>query len=177
LSDNSLKLSRCDDMAYINLRGDPSNKAFLDGVRSATGLRLPLDPNTVAGGEHAACWLGPDEWVLLTESGNADAIVQALGDALQGQHVAINNLSGGQVTFRLSGANARDVLAQGCTLDFHPQVFAPGTCAQTGSGKASVMIKACDDNAGFDLLVRRSFSDYLWQWLLRAGRAYRIEVV
>jgi sarcosine oxidase gamma subunit len=30
--------------------------------------------------------------------------------------------------------------------------------------------------AGFDVLLRRSFSDYLWQWLLRAGREYRIEV-
>jgi sarcosine oxidase subunit gamma len=76
----------------------------------------------------------------------------------------------------LLGAAARRLLTKGCTLDLHPGVFGPGQCAQTGLAKAGVLIRPLPDNSGYDLIVRRSFADYLWQWLLRAGREYRIEV-
>jgi len=176
MSDSTLKLQRLTDIGTINLRGDASSPEFLDAVAKATGLALPVEPNTVASGEHDIFWLGPNEWMLVCESTDTSQVVAALSAELKQQHAAVNDLSGGQITYRLSGDGARQLLSKGCALDLHPSVFGAGACAQTGLAKAGVIIRPLHGESGFDVLVRRSFADYLWQWLLRAGREYRIEV-
>ncbi len=176
MSDATLKLQRLTDVGYINLRGVANSPEFADAVAKATGLTLPVEPNTVATDEHDIYWLGPDEWMLVGEHAETSRIVVALREALSRQHAAVNDLSGGYIAYRLSGHKARTLLSKGCALDLHPSVFSPGACAQTGLAKASVIMRPLGGEAGFDVLLRRSFSDYLWQWLLRAGREYRIEV-
>lgn len=176
MSDTTLKLQRLTDVGTINLRGAASSPKFLDTVAKTVGLALPVEPNTVVTGAHDIYWLGPDEWMLVGERAETSRMVVALAEKLSRQHAAVNDLSGGYIAYRLSGHKARTLLSKGCALDLHPSVFSPGACAQTGLAKASVIMRLLDGEAGFDVLVRRSFSDYLWQWLLRAGRAYRIEV-
>jgi sarcosine oxidase subunit gamma len=176
MSDSTLKLQRLTDVGYLNLRGDANNPEFMDAVAKVIGLALPLEPNTLASGEHDVFWLGPDEWMLVSGHADISQMVLALNEELQQIHAAVNDLSGGQVTYRLSGEDARELLSKGCALDLHPSVFGPGACAQTGLAKASVIMRPLSGEPGFDLLLRRSFSDYVWQWLLRAGRNYRIEV-
>jgi len=176
MSDATLKLQRLTDIGTINLRGDASSPEFLAAVAKATGLALPVEPNTVASGEHDIYWLGPNEWMLVGEHAGTSEVVAALSQETQRQHAAVNDLSGGQIIYRLSGDSARQLLSKGCSLDLHPSVFNAGACAQTGLAKAGVIIRPLHGESGFDVLVRRSFADYLWQWLLRAGREYRIEV-
>lgn len=176
MSDATLQLQRLTDAGYLNLRGNAGSPKFLAAVAKVTGLAVPLEPNTVVSGEHDLYWLGPAEWMLVVEQADVSRLVLALSEALSREHAAVNDLSGGQVSYRLKGHKARALLSKGCALDLHPSVFAPGACAQTGLAKASVILRPLHGEPGFDLLVRRSFSDYLWQWLLRAGREYRIEV-
>ena len=176
MSDSTLKLQRLMDNGYINLRGAANNPEFLDAVETATGLALPVEPNTVASGEHDIYWLGPNEWMLVGEQAATSRLTVALTRELEQQHAAVNDLSGGQITYRLSGEGARQLLSKGCALDLHPSVFSHGACAQTGLAKAGVILRPLHGEFGFDVLVRLSFADYLWQWLLRAGRGYRIEV-
>ena len=71
--------------------------------------------------------------------------------------------------------HARDLLAKGCTLDLHPDEFKAGECAQTGLAKANVLIARIAAPEGFELLVRRTFADYLVQWLHHAGREFEID--
>lgn len=92
-------------------------------------------------------------------------------------HAGINDISGGNIGMHLSGENIRDVFAKGCTLDFHPQVFKVGDCAQSGLAKANVVFGLIEEGATFELIVRRSFADYLLQWLRQAGREYEVEFV
>ncbi len=176
MSDSTLSLQRLTDVGYINLRGDANNSDFLDAAAKVIGLALPIEPNTVVSGEHDIYWLGPNEWMLVGEQADTSRLTIALAAELERQHAAVNDLSGGQLTYRLRGESARQLLSKGCALDLHPGVFGHGACAQTGLAKASVILRPLDGDAGFDVLVRRSFSDYLWQWLLRAGDEYRIEV-
>ena len=176
MSDSTLKLQRLTDVGYINLRGDANSAEFLAAFAKVIGLALPLEPNTVASGEHDIYWLGPNEWMLVGEQAATSRLVAALGEELGRQHAAVSDLSGGQITYRLSGDSARQLLSKGCALDLHPSVFGVGACAQTGLAKAGVIIRPLHGESGFDVLVRRSFADYLWRWLLRAGREYRIEV-
>lgn len=176
MSDFKLRLRRLTGIACVNLRGNAHNVDFSGAVANATGLALPLTPNTVVSGDCDIFWLGPDEWLLVGGQAETSRISQSLEKELLGRHASLNDLSGGLSSFRLDGKGARQLLSKGCTLDLHPSVFSIGACAQTGLAKASVLLRPLAGECDFQLLVRRSFADYLWQWLLRAGRDYRIEV-
>lgn len=175
MSDAAVRVQVLVNIGQINLRGNATDKSFLAAVKSVVGSELPLLPNTITDGATRACWLGPNEWLLITAAAEVDAMRVALEKALQGKHAAVNDLSGGQVMLRLCGERVRELLAKGCTLDLYPAVFAAGACAQTGLAKAGVLLLAHADGDGVDLIVRRSFSGYLMDWLQKAGSQYLIE--
>jgi sarcosine oxidase, subunit gamma len=158
---------------HLNLRGNPEDWAFLDATQRCLGMPLPLKPNTVTENNAvAALWLGPDEWLVVTESSKEDELARALGDALQAIFFAVTNVTDGQTIVRISGAHAIDVLRKGCSLDLGPDVFTAGQCAQTLIAKVGVLIRCLDNSPAFDLIVRRSFSEYLITWLEDAALEY-----
>ena len=162
-------------MGHINLRGEPSNQAFLKAAEDVLGPILPLDPNTWAEcPDAAALWLGPNEWLLLISPDRKSDIAKDLRYALDGLFAAVTDLSGGQTVINVRGAYARDVLSKGCTLDLHPRVFGPGRCAQTTLAKATATIRQLDDSPSYDVIVRRSFADYLARWLKDAAQEYGV---
>ncbi len=55
--------------------------------------------------------------------------------------------------------------------DFHPDNFQPGKCVQTTFAKAGALVSKKSDGS-FDLVIRRSFTDYIAEWLLDAGKEY-----
>jgi len=156
---------RAIDLGHINLRGNADDPGFVDGVVEALGQKLPSRPNTLTRSEHRVYWLGPDEWQIVTAPERAAEVVAQLEDKLAGQHVAINDLSGGQVALHLSGDDVPLLLAKGCTLDMDPSVFSEGDCAQSGLAKANVLIGYFDAAPVYEIIVRRSFSEYLLRWL------------
>ena len=177
MSDSPLQLERLTDVGFVNIRGNSQDAEFTDAIRDLCGMDVPTTPNTVSGDTLHLYWLGPDEWLLAGEAGKVAEVARDLAAKLGDQHAAVNDLSGGQVVYRLLGDAARDLLAKGCTLDLHPRIFGVGQCAQTGLAKSGVLLRPLPDGASFEIIVRRSFADYVWQWLLHAGREFRIEVV
>ena len=157
------------DLGHINLRGNSSDAGFLGSVEQALGQPLPVQPNTVSTGRHTACWLGPDEWLVVTPAASAAELAGRLDQALSSTHASVNDVSGGQVALMLQGATCRELLAAGCTLDLHPREFMAGDCAQSGLARANILIALVDDAPTFMIVVRRSFSDYLCRWLAHAG--------
>lgn len=149
----------------IVLRGDAADAAFPAAVKNATGLDLPLLPNTVnAAGERRIAWLGPFEWQLTAPGADEAALVAALEAALAGQHAAVVNVSDAQTVILVAGADAVETLCRDCPLDFHPRAFPVGSCAQSVVGKAGALIvREAEDR--FALCVRRSFAEYLWAQL------------
>ena len=176
MSDRSLKLERLTNVGYLNIRGDANDSAFVELVGESCGVQLPTAANAVNGDDSRIYWLGPDEWLLMGGVDSIDAIAETLSQKTADLHVAVNKLHGGQIAYRLAGESARQLLAKGCTLDLHPSVFGVGSCAQTALAKAAVLISPLATGQGYEIIVRRSFADYLWQWLMRAGDEYGIEV-
>ncbi|MDT8320326.1 MAG: sarcosine oxidase subunit gamma family protein [Xanthomonadales bacterium] len=160
----ALKIEIMTSLTHINLRGDPADPEFADAVQAVLGQKLPTAPNTVTTGAHRALWLGPDEWLILTNEPAGDLAGQ-LAAALNGQYAAVNEVSGGQILLRLRGPLVRELLSAGCTLDFHPRAFRTDSCAQSGLAKANVLICAVDELPTFDIVVRRSFAEYLLRWI------------
>ena len=159
---------------FCNVRLDPRRTQVLAAVELILGQPLPLVSNTYTAGGHRAYWLGPDEWLIDTAAERAHGLRVELAGALTGFHAAVNDVSGGHVALRVGGADARTVLAKGCTLDLHPREFGPGQCARTGLGKATVLLGALDDAPTFAIIAGRSFADYLCRWLAHASRPHSL---
>ncbi len=163
-------------LGHINLRGDPADARFLRAVEGVVGFGLPLQPNTLTENrETTAFWLGPNEWLLLTARDQETRIAQALRDALTGIFAAVSDVSSGQTVLTLRGSHARDLLGKGCSLDLHPRVFAPGRCAQTLLATAGVLLSRREES--FEIVVRRSFADFLGRWLEDAAQEFGLKVI
>ena len=161
----------------MNLRGDPGDDAFISAVEGELGIPLPLQANTISHKHDLViAWLGPDEWLLIANPETGLVIKPQLERSLSGLHCSLNDLSGGQTIISVSGPRSLDVLAKGCTLDLHPRVFGPSQCAQSHLAKSSVLIIPRISNlTAYDVVVRRSFADYLWQWLVKAAREFGVD--
>lgn len=174
--DAALAIEVMASLAHVNLRGNPGDARFVEAVESVLKQPLPLEPNTVSTGGHRLCWLGPDEWLLTTPHSGLAPMLGELERVLDGLDAAFNDLSGGQVLLRLRGDIRHEVLGAGCTLDLHPSSFAPGHCAQTGLAKAGVLLCPVEGEGGIDVVVRRSYSDYLVQWFADVAGARGVAI-
>jgi sarcosine oxidase subunit gamma len=68
------------------------------------------------------------------------------------------------------------VLAKGCSIDLHPNVFGPGAAVQTMLAQAAVVLMPLADNGtDYRLLVRSSFAGYLAEWLIDAAEEFTVE--
>jgi len=157
-----------DGMTVVNLRGNPDDGEFCVAVSRALGVSLPVRACTsTANADCRVVWAGPDDWFVIAPKGQADAIVARLRTALAGMHQAVTDVSSGYTVLQLDGPAVRDVLAQGCPLDLHPRAFESGASAGSHFFKASIWLWQVDPGPVFELLVRRSFMDYVWLMLER----------
>lgn len=158
-------------LSIVNLRGNAEDPAFCEAVaQSLGGAALPIKAGTTSeSGVVRIVWAGPDDWFVIGPKGQAEALAERLREALAGLHHAVTDVSSGYTVLHLSGTPARDVLAQGCPLDLHPRVFASGACAGSHFFKASVWLWQTDEAPVYELLVRRSFTGYVWLMLERAS--------
>jgi len=160
-------------LGHFHLRGAPDDAGFLPRAEAALGCALPLRPNTAAaGGAGDVLWLGPDEWWILTAADGRAQVLQSLEKAVAGVFASLIDQSPGHTVIRITGEGdgepARDLLRSGCTIDLHPEHFPPGQCAQTVFAKTNATLLPAEDEKSrwcCDLIVRRSFADYLWRWL------------
>ena len=151
----------------VNVRGEPSDAAFVEAVAAVAGLRLPAEPNTVARGErYDALWLGPDEWLLRSvEPAPAGGLHARLSSALAADAAAVD----GQ---RLHGAGNQRAGARGAG-PWLPAGPAPARVQDRAMRaepffKTAIVLAPTGDER-MDLVVRRSFADYFCRILLDAA--------
>ncbi|MGW0314443.1 sarcosine oxidase subunit gamma [Streptomyces flavidovirens] len=180
-------------ITMVNLRVDPAAEAA-DRIEKTLGTRLPRRcGQTTASGPHTIVWLGPDEWLVLSQSDETAvtavtavtdetavaavaavaALAAALREALGGDPGSVVDVSANRTTLELSGPAARQVLEKGCPLDLHPRAFGPGQAVSTTVGPVAVLLRQVDDVPTYRLLPRSSFADYLARWLIDAMSEYR----
>ena len=160
-------------LGYINLRGRADNTAFLAAALKVLGCEPPTTANTVVeSGEYRIYWLGPDEWLIVTPAGREGELKAALLKALDGVFSAVVDNSSGLTMLQVTGTYAAALLATDCPLDLHPRAFKPGQCAQTRLARAGMMVSPLAHEDGFEVIIRRSFADYLLLWLQDAAIAF-----
>ena len=156
------ELRQVDGRSMVQLRVRPN------GAHAAIeGLQLPR--NLVSrSGEPSVCWLGPELWLLSSNSRTADDMIAEIDQALSGQLYAAVDMSSNYVCFGLEGKSARTVLAMGCGIDMHRGAFVKGQCVRTHFANVMLLIVAVGDNH-FDLYADRSYARYLNYWISNAG--------
>ena len=138
-------------------------------VQQCLGIGLPLNPGWVAANGVTVVWQAFDEWLLLTADGGQNALLERLRSALDGRHAAITDVSDLRAGFEIRGPRSRDLLAKGCAIDLHPRVFTTGDCAQTALARVRVTLRQLDDTPAYQVLVERSYAQFLWDWLTDAA--------
>jgi sarcosine oxidase subunit gamma len=151
---------------FLNLRGKTDNSDFMAAVKNVLSCSLPTEANTVVvSGDYKIYWLGPDEWLMVTPTEQQAKVQSELKLALGDVFSTVVDNSSGLTLLNITGDNAANLIARDCPLDLHPSVFKAGQCAQTRLAKAGAIIAPSLDGSGFELIIRRSFADYLLLWM------------
>ncbi len=170
--DGPTRLSELPLCGKINLRGNPRNKQFLTATASVLGMVPPIQPNTRhMGSTTTLFWLGPDEWLCHCEISQTETLIADLRSGLDGLHCAVVEVSDYYTVLRLDGSHSAALLSRACPLDLHPSVFGKGACAQTRFGHASIFLHKISNAPSFEIQVRWSFAEYVWDYLVSGMRA------
>lgn len=134
-----------------------------DNVGDALGLTLPVGPSAASRQALTVLGIGPSSWLLVSEEPAPDwfdRLRRQLGD-----FASLSDQSSGYVVWRLSGTPARTLLQRGAAIDFHPDVFQPGSVATTVIAHIGVIIWQVDHSPTYDVAVFRSFATSFRHWL------------
>ncbi|MGH2635484.1 MAG: sarcosine oxidase subunit gamma, partial [Actinomycetota bacterium] len=108
-------------------------------------VRPPTVPNTWAAvGGRELLWLGPDEWLVVGEPGDA-GVIAWLEEAFARLHRSIVDVSANHAVIEFHGDDRRNLLAAGCGLDLHQRSWRDGMCAQTLLGRVPVLLQERGD--------------------------------
>jgi sarcosine oxidase subunit gamma len=127
------------------------------------GIRLPAAGETVAEQGMRWFWSAPGEWVITAPAEAERDTARALQEKLDGLFVVLSVMTDSRVVLDISGESARNVLARGSTVDFHPASFGAGQCVNTRFAGVSVMIAQLEAGS-FLLFADRSLGAYLRAW-------------
>jgi len=162
------------DLVQIAVRRSAAD-AF-GAALAGMGLSAPPPGEVRSAGALDLLWLQPDTYMLVLPR-NAPRSLDALTP-----HAALVDQSDGRSAFTLSGPRARDVLAKGCRLDFHPRVFGPGRVTAGSFAHVTAVIQQLNrdrpaatsagrgspvpvDEPVFRIIVFSSFAQHIAEWL------------
>ena len=138
-------------------------------MKEILGHELPTDPNTVTVGEQfIILCLGENEWLIITPENEERKLIATLRNKMDGILMSFTDVSSSQCIIRVTGSHVRNVFAKGCSLDLHSRSFDVGKCAQSLIASVGVIIRQIDSTPSFELIIRRSFAEYLVNWLYDA---------
>ncbi len=160
-------------LGYISLRGNSLDPAFAEKVGAVMDVPLPVAPCSFATASGVkVLWISPDEWIIVCGRHRLGELLSGLRSALQGIRSQVADNSGGYTQVLLQGPNALDVLQHASVYDF--AALEQGRVIGTTFGKSSVYAHRAGN--GFCLLMRRSFADYIWRYLIRASAPYGLGI-
>lgn len=157
-------------LSMVSVRVDPASDAARS-IETVLGAPLPRRVGATAQhGAHTALWLGPDEWLVISDD-DADELTEHLRVAAGDAPSQIVNVSSNRTLIDVSGPDARGVLEKGCPADLHPRACSDGTAIVTSLARVPVLLWKV--SAGhFRVLPRASLAQYIALWLLDAAREF-----
>ena len=156
-------------IAKINLRGNPNNKDFIGKVDKILGVILPVEVGSIITKEKISIvTTGPNEWLIISnniiDKNNYHLELENdLFDAISKSNLGgVTNVSDQFTIFSLKGSNIFEILSKSSPFDFN--TLQNNFSAQTLLNNIDIIIIK-KNNENVNLLVRRSFSEHLWNWI------------
>lgn len=162
-------------LGHLVLRLKQENTEQLAAVERVLGVALPLQPLTsVTQGDVSVFWTSPDEWTIIVPGLEAFDYETKFRAEMSG-HYSLVNVSGGQTMVEVWGSDVVEMLKKSTPLDLDLSTFPVGKVAGSVFAKAGAVVRRTAEDR-FELIIRRSFADYLWLWLQDASREYGLVV-
>jgi methylglutamate dehydrogenase subunit D len=149
-------------------------EAASEAMNTGFGLGFPPAGTSRSNGALALHWCGFEQWYAVADGFAEGALYEQLRERLAG-FASVSDQSHGRVILHVEGPNARDVLAKGTAVDFHPRVFGPGRSAVTQMAHVSVHVAQVGPDA-FELSLFRGFAESFWEWLGEMSGEFGYEV-
>lgn len=163
---NQVSLTPMEPRIRISLRAGPD---AYSAIKSAIGAALPQSPGgTATGTDISALWIGPDEWLLIADQ--SSDLIASLNKAAKTALISAVDVSHRNTAIEVAGRNAATAINGGCPRDLSLAAFPVGNCSRTILGKAEIILWRLDEDR-FHLECWRSFSDYVWKFLVDAARS------
>ena len=163
---NSLLMEEKTPILKLNLRGKVNNKDFTSNVGKILDVILPAEVGSIVSKGHLSIvTTGPNEWIIISNSkeNNDYQLENILFEAISKNNFgAVTNVTDQFTIFSLKGSNIYEVLSKSSPFDF--DTLLNKSSAQTLLNNIDITIIKKDDE-NIDLLVRRSFSEHLWDWI------------
>ena len=166
---NNFSMKEKTPVPKINLRGNVNNKDFTGKVGKILGIRLPVEIGRIAIKEEISIIsTGPNEWLIISnntieENGNRFELENILYESISKNNLgAVTSITDQFTIFSLKGSNIYEVLSKSSPFDL--DTLSDNSSAQTLLNNIDVTIVK-KNNENMDLLVRRSFSEHLWDWI------------
>jgi sarcosine oxidase, subunit gamma len=154
----------------IDLRGLSTDKKFMKATKDVLGLDLPKAPRTThTWGDMKALWLSPDQWLILCPGDKVQKILTELNAAFKGIHSLAVDVSDMRAIIRLEGEHARTTVMKGTSIDLTHGDYPPGTVRRMKFAEVGALLHIIEDDV-IEIYVFRSYADYAWEFLLKAGR-------
>jgi sarcosine oxidase subunit gamma len=134
----------------------------LRALGARRGLSLPSFGRIAAAREAVVLCTRPERWLLLAPPAAPDATLSSWRAPCAGCAAPVE-LSSALTVLHLAGPAVREVLARGCRLDLHPDVFAAGSAASTHVAQVPVTLAALP--GGWLVLTPSSTARHFQQWL------------
>ncbi|MEJ2044043.1 MAG: sarcosine oxidase subunit gamma family protein [Reinekea sp.] len=162
-------------LGHLTLRCNPESKEQLTAAKKILGVDLPLAPLTSDEKDGVSVrWIAPDEWLILVPGDKAYSIEASFRNNMPG-HYSIVNSSGGSTVLQVSGDQVVDMLKRCTPVDLHIKEFPVGKVVSTVFAKSGAVIRRTG-NTQFELVIRRSFADYIWLWIQDASQSFGLVI-
>ncbi len=134
------------------------------------GIELPGTPRAVSNKGLTAVWAGPGQWLLVASAAGGRDLERELRQPLEGL-AAVADQTDSRAMVKVSGPNARDVLAKGVPIDLHPRAFKSGDAAITHASHIGVTLWRPEGEDAFVLTCASSYAGSFWHWLSDSSQA------
>jgi sarcosine oxidase subunit gamma len=165
LQTEQLVLKAVNDIRKLRVQSRPDAGINPARFESLTGIVLPTGSREKTDHDRTIYWLAPNDWLLVNPTADADDIKSALRDSASGSTTIVTDVTDAWSIIDISCEGAIAKLAEGCSVEFHDEVFPSGRYALTRLQHLSVIIHRLDNTPRFRILVDRSVARFLWDWL------------
>ena len=167
---NGIDFKEFSNVPKINLRGQSSDKDFMDNVGKILNILLPIESNTRnRNNELQVIWLSPNEWLAQIYNQNKfEEIFSELQSNLNPENTAITDVTENRTIIRVSGFNLYKLLAKYMVSNLDEILNNESSVAQTIFIKIPILIvrnHKDKEEPSIDIHTNRSYTRYLYNLL------------